>query len=52
MMQATEDARYFPATPVGLYFARLWYAEELYPLIFAAGALESATASGVGVVAQ
>lgn len=24
-----------PATPLGLYFARLWYYEELYPLIFA-----------------
>jgi squalene-hopene/tetraprenyl-beta-curcumene cyclase len=25
--------------PVGLYFARLWYYEEIYPLIFAVGAL-------------
>jgi len=25
--------------PVGLYFARLWYYEELYPLIFAVAAL-------------
>ena len=24
-----------PAAPIGLYFARLWYLEELYPLIFA-----------------
>jgi squalene-hopene/tetraprenyl-beta-curcumene cyclase len=24
-----------PAAPIGLYFARLWYYEELYPLIFA-----------------
>lgn len=24
-----------PATPIGLYFARLWYSERLYPLIFA-----------------
>ncbi len=23
------------ASPLGLYFARLWYYEELYPLIFA-----------------
>jgi len=29
--------------PIGLYFARLWYSEELYPLIFAATALERAT---------
>ena len=44
MLRTTEGGRYFPAAPVGLYFARLWYSEELYPLIFAAGALESATA--------
>jgi squalene-hopene/tetraprenyl-beta-curcumene cyclase len=25
--------------PIGLYFARLWYFERLYPLIFACGAL-------------
>jgi squalene-hopene/tetraprenyl-beta-curcumene cyclase len=42
MMKITENGRHFPAAPVGLYFARLWYSEELYPLIFAAGALESA----------
>jgi hypothetical protein len=27
---------------VGLYFARLWYFEELYPLIFAIGGLSGA----------
>ncbi|HEU4689075.1 MAG TPA: prenyltransferase/squalene oxidase repeat-containing protein [Vicinamibacterales bacterium] len=27
------------ASPVGLYFARLWYFEELYPLIFALGGI-------------
>ncbi len=26
-------------TPIGLYFARLWYFDRLYPLIFATGAL-------------
>ena len=26
-------------SPIGLYFAQLWYFEKLYPLIFAAGAL-------------
>ncbi|MCA1562335.1 MAG: hypothetical protein LC804_19375 [Acidobacteria bacterium] len=46
MLRATEGGHHFPAAPVGLYFARLWYSEELYPLIFVAGALESATASG------
>jgi squalene-hopene/tetraprenyl-beta-curcumene cyclase len=27
------------ASPIGLYFARLWYYEKLYPLIFSLGAL-------------
>jgi len=31
-----------PATPIGLYFATLWYYEELYPLIFATAALSQA----------
>src|ERR1043166_8881787 len=26
-------------SPIGLYFARLWYYEELYPMIFTVGAL-------------
>ena len=34
------------ASPVGLYFARLWYFEELYPLIFALGGV--AAVNGVG----
>ncbi len=28
------------AQPIGFYFAKLWYYEKLYPLVFAAGALE------------
>ena len=28
------------AAPIGLYFARLWYCERLYPYIFAVSALE------------
>jgi squalene-hopene/tetraprenyl-beta-curcumene cyclase len=27
------------STPIGLYFARLWYSERLYPIIFAVAAL-------------
>ena len=27
-----------PASPIGLYFAKLWYFERLYPLIFTVGA--------------
>jgi squalene-hopene/tetraprenyl-beta-curcumene cyclase len=51
MMKATEDGRHFPTAPIGLYFARLWYSEELYPLIFAAGAVESATAAHASAAA-
>lgn len=36
---ATDDGRRMPPTPIGLYFARLWYFEDLYPLVFAIGGL-------------
>lgn len=45
LLRTTEGGRHFPGAPVGLYFARLWYSEGLYPLIFVAGALESAAAA-------
>jgi hypothetical protein len=31
--------KYRDASPIGLYFAKLWYYERLYPLIFATAAL-------------
>ncbi|MBU0638691.1 MAG: squalene--hopene cyclase [Planctomycetes bacterium] len=36
----TECGERFPASPIGLYFARLWYHERLYPLVFTVAALE------------
>jgi squalene-hopene/tetraprenyl-beta-curcumene cyclase len=30
-------------TPIGFYFAKLWYSEELYPLVFTVAALGRAT---------
>lgn len=45
LVSATSGARCFPASPVGLYFARLWYSEALYPLILTAGALEAAASA-------
>jgi squalene-hopene/tetraprenyl-beta-curcumene cyclase len=42
----TGGGRHFPASPVGLYFARLWYSEELYPLVFTAGACQAAASVG------
>jgi squalene-hopene/tetraprenyl-beta-curcumene cyclase len=33
------------ASPVGLYFARLWYYEDLYPIVFALAGLSAARAA-------
>jgi squalene-hopene/tetraprenyl-beta-curcumene cyclase len=35
LIAATAEGREAAAAPLGLYFARLWYYEELYPLVFA-----------------
>jgi squalene-hopene/tetraprenyl-beta-curcumene cyclase len=32
----------FEPSPIGLYFASLWYSEELYPLVFALSGLSKA----------
>ncbi len=39
LVDRTNGGRDFPASPIGLYFASLWYSEKLYPLIFAVSAL-------------
>jgi squalene-hopene/tetraprenyl-beta-curcumene cyclase len=56
LMNAVEERRPLPggsnqgsgergwASPVGLYFARLWYYEDLYPLVFGLGGLAGAVA--------
>ena len=43
--KATAGYSQFPAAPIGLYFASLWYSEELYPLIFAVRALSRVAAA-------
>jgi squalene-hopene/tetraprenyl-beta-curcumene cyclase len=42
LVEHTDAGRSMPASPIGLYFARLWYYERLYPLIFTASALRRA----------
>jgi squalene-hopene/tetraprenyl-beta-curcumene cyclase len=44
LIDATDGGRHTPAAPIGLYFARLWYYEELYPIMFALRALKRARA--------
>ena len=36
----TKNGTSFPAAPIGLYFAQLWYYENLYPVIFTLAALK------------
>jgi squalene-hopene/tetraprenyl-beta-curcumene cyclase len=42
LVEATRHGEDTPPAPIGFYFARLWYYERLYPLIFAADALARA----------
>lgn len=42
LIRRVEDGTYREAAPIGFYFARLWYFERLYPLIFTAAALRRA----------
>ncbi len=39
LLRTTDLCTAFPATPIGLYFAALWYSEELYPVVFTCSAL-------------
>jgi squalene-hopene/tetraprenyl-beta-curcumene cyclase len=41
LVDATENGTQFAAAPIGLYFARLWYHERLYPVIWTLGALKA-----------
>ena len=42
LIERVEDGSVAEPTPIGFYFARLWYFETLYPLIFAVSALRRA----------
>jgi len=42
LTDSIERGSHEQAAPIGLYFAKLWYYERLYPLIFATSALATA----------
>lgn len=42
LLTTTREGTHFPSAPIGLYFARLWYHEQLYPILWALGALKAA----------
>lgn len=44
LAERTEGGTRFEPAPIGLYFARLWYSEALYPVIFTVAALGRALA--------
>jgi len=44
LVQAVEDGRHRQPAPIGFYFAKLWYYEKLYPLMFTVSALGEAAA--------
>jgi squalene-hopene/tetraprenyl-beta-curcumene cyclase len=39
LLAQTQNGTVTPASPIGLYFARLWYSEKLYPTLFTITAL-------------
>ncbi len=42
LLLATGQGTRFDAAPIGLYFAKLWYSEKLYPVVFPLAALSQA----------
>jgi squalene-hopene/tetraprenyl-beta-curcumene cyclase len=49
LCQRVEQGRHRECSPIGFYFAKLWYYEKLYPLIFTVAALgRAAGQSGPG----
>jgi squalene-hopene/tetraprenyl-beta-curcumene cyclase len=42
LLESVESDRFLQSSPIGLYFAKLWYYEDLYPIIFTASALRRA----------
>ncbi|MEM7146157.1 MAG: prenyltransferase/squalene oxidase repeat-containing protein [Verrucomicrobiota bacterium] len=44
LASATSQGTRFPPAPIGFYFAKLWYHEKLYPVIWTVAALNAFTA--------
>ena len=45
LSSAVESGQHRNGSPIGLYFAKLWYDEKLYPLTFAMAALRAASSN-------
>jgi squalene-hopene/tetraprenyl-beta-curcumene cyclase len=42
LVERVEDGSFAEPSPIGFYFAKLWYFERMYPLVFTLGALGKA----------
>jgi squalene-hopene/tetraprenyl-beta-curcumene cyclase len=42
LLDRTDNGKLMEPSPIGFYFAKLWYFEKLYPLIFSVAALRRA----------
>ncbi len=49
LVQFIEADRHEQASPIGFYFARLWYYERLYPLLFSVSALSALASQSQGM---
>jgi squalene-hopene/tetraprenyl-beta-curcumene cyclase len=53
LIERVESGTWTKSSPIGFYFARLWYFEKLYPLIFTVAALRRAClARGVAEISS
>lgn len=52
LVSAVENGRHGESSPIGFYFAKLWYYETLYPLIYTVAALGQAVACRRGESTQ
>jgi len=43
LLESVESGAGRESSPIGFYFAKLWYFERLYPMIFTVGALRAAS---------
>lgn len=48
LVERVEEGGHREPAPIGFYFAKLWYYERLYPIIFAASALRHAVTATLG----
>jgi len=46
LIRHTDSGKRFDPAPIGLYFAKLWYYEQMYPLVFTVSALGRVMSAG------